>query len=211
MAELLRPENFDDETESVLRGDNSLYVPDYEVANMHALASDHDPARLEAVLSLQSFVMSRIYPSAKRTRLKSTSDEKRRGFAILNESIHSHETAYDGSRESYMAYLVGKYNHNSWSMRLRFRSNELTKEAKTKSALEDYLFAWTRDEVLTAAAFDGHVVVAHPDRTNDIHHSLRPVSNAEVLELPERVHGHAASAGALNPRSWYHTGLRRVS
>lgn len=214
MAELFRPKDYDDKAEARIRGDGGLYVNDYEIANsrMDIPHQEGDPATLDAVLSLQAYVMGQIYPSAKRTRLKPKSDKKYHGFAILKESIHSHETAYDNAKEQYMTYLLGKYNYNTWSMRLRFRSNELSRDASAKSSLEDYMFAWTRDEVLTAAAFDGHLVIAHTDdRTDDIHHSVRPVTNTEVLELPERVLKHATHAGAMNPRSWYHTGLRQAS
>ncbi|MBH2007784.1 hypothetical protein I8H83_04220 [Candidatus Saccharibacteria bacterium] len=210
MAELLRGEQLNGDAAERIEGEG-IYSPDYDIALSHQDA-DRDPAQLDAVLGLQAFVMSRVYPQATRTRASPLKTPRRHGFAIVRESIHSHESAYDGTKEQYMAYLVSKYNSSIWSMRVRFRSNTLSREEKAKTMLEDYSFMWTRDRVLTAAAFDGHLVVndSTTNATNDIHHSVRPVANGEILELPERILDHATLSGAMNPRSWYHTRLDKA-
>lgn len=101
---------------------------------------------IHQVLDTQSLVM-RLSDQHGRSLLRG---ERRHGFAALNAIHTNQDKLYDGSIEEYLVTRVAKESYDQWSMRIRFRQNELSEVRNKISYFDDYSFSWLKNGNLQA-------------------------------------------------------------
>lgn len=141
---------------------------------------------IQDVLDLQSLVM-RLKDQHRRSILKG---EHRHGFAALNAVHASADELYDGSLEEYLVARVAKESYDQWSMRVRFRQNEMTEETKTMSHFDDYSFSWLKNSNLQAWYGEYTVAVSDDIGTHQDWLKTEPLTPEMLDALRGRLQDH---------------------
>ncbi|RYG57680.1 MAG: hypothetical protein EON60_14285 [Alphaproteobacteria bacterium] len=164
------------------------YESTYDI--LDEVSERNDPAQIESILAVQRLAMGSIMPIAQTKLMRGDKANRRHGFSIQSHTGPDNVTPYDGFEEEYMTYHLAKKNFTDWKMLVRFRQNILAEAYRRQSYLEDFAFEWQRGKVLAAAAICRHVVKTDGYTTTDTWHSVRPVSNSEVVDLHSRMRKH---------------------
>lgn len=140
---------------------------------------------IESIFATQALAMGLLMQRS-RTRMRVKPGDKKRGFAVLNNSETDQSQIYDGSSEEYMACRVAKVAFDQWRMRIRFRQNELTHEKRNISYIDDYSFDWLRNGNLQA--WYGNFKVEKTDiGTLESWSDVHPLGEYEMIDLRARM------------------------